>query len=226
MPARAHRPGVGGTVVLMLLAGALALAPVASAQSPPLAGETFTAEDPSFGDLVCDRESGEVTYDLGGVAAGPYPGRWGESGTVEFDASGAVTGFAATFRIRDDTNDRNVVVTGTRSFTPGTSSGVVSCEDNGASAAELTNIAYSATLPDGSTDTGATTTGWTWTSTWRPFVTEFGESATPPPPPPPGDEPTSKADCMNGGHAQYGYKNQGRCVSSVMGAFKGPGKKR
>jgi hypothetical protein len=39
------------------------------------------------------------------------------------------------------------------------------------------------------------------------------ESPNPPPPTPAG--PASKEDCMKGGYAQYGFKNQGACIKAV-----------
>lgn len=204
-----------------------ALTSTALAQSPALTGQVFAPEDPSIRHIQCDPVAGEITYTLAGLASGPYEGGWSEQGAVRFNQNGTVTGFDATFWIDDGTDDRNRVVTGTRSFTPGTSSGQVTTCDGGAegqSSAELAALTYTATLADGSTDRGTSTTTWSWTHTFREMRTEFGASGggtQPPPPPPGGDKPSSKSDCANGGHTNYGYSNQGRCVSHVALGFKG-----
>jgi hypothetical protein len=33
---------------------------------------------------------------------------------------------------------------------------------------------------------------------------------------PPAGQPTTKAQCMDGGYAQYGFKNQGQCIDCVV----------
>jgi HD domain len=55
---------------------------------------------------------------------------------------------------------------------------------------------------------GATTTGGTTTGRTGGGTTTGGG--------PPSGRPTTKAQCMGGGYAQYGFENQGRCIDCVV----------
>ena len=64
---------------------------------------------------------------------------------------------------------------------------------------------------------GATTTGTTSGTTGG---TTTGTTGGGPPP----SQPTTKAQCMNGGYAHYGFTNQGQCIDVVVHESPQPGK--
>jgi hypothetical protein len=198
-----------GIVILPALLTVVAFTGVAVAQSPTLTGELFETEDPSFDDLQCD-PAGTIEFDLGGVATGPYEGRFSEQGSLRFNpATGEVTSFQSTFSI-ETTNDFDPEVTGEKSFLASTTEGTVDCEEG--STGSVQDLGYTAVLPDGSSDEGLSTVNWTWTTTFRQFTEDFvstrdSEDA----------GPQSKEDCRNGGYERFGYKNQGQCIKDVSG---------
>ena len=64
---------------------------------------------------------------------------------------------------------------------------------------------------------GASAVTWTVTVETESFTLEKTLRVDCSPPPP---TPSSKADCKRGGWRQYGFRNQGQCVSSVVHASK------
>jgi hypothetical protein len=243
-----------------LLVG-LGLPGVASAATAlPLTGETLisTPAPPNGGGPVtdvhgsCVANGSTFTYSISGVAAGPYPGTFIESGSFTLATStsdlppsgftGAITDFHASFTITSVLG----TISGTKDLPTGVN-GVGFCFDYsgapfdqpGAFAGQtIADTQYNATitLPDGSkyADSGTSNVQFNYcnqgtgcgTSASNQFTETYVSTGlvliTPPPP----VVPTSKDQCKNGGYKNYpalGFKNQGDCVSFVAtGGRNGP----
>lgn len=97
---------------------ALSTSPPAFAQAPSLAGETFQANPPASGqsaNIECDANTGTLTFAAQGVAAGPYPGVFEESGVVLFDPQ---TGIVHSVQIGFTISSSLGEVTGTKYLPP------------------------------------------------------------------------------------------------------------
>jgi hypothetical protein len=114
---------------MLLAIGAAALAASATAahaQVPAtLTGETLTDRTPggmTSADVQCGAENGTGTFTSNGIAIGPYPGTYTESGTFTFPTRERtdfrppfVVAFTATFEIHSGTT----VITGTKTLVDG-----------------------------------------------------------------------------------------------------------
>ncbi|MGZ4250323.1 MAG: NlpC/P60 family protein, partial [Solirubrobacteraceae bacterium] len=89
--------------------------------------------------------------------------------------------------------------------------GVTPAPSNGTTGVTSTGDTSGGTTSEtaGATTTGGTTGGTTSTTT--------GGGAHP-------SQPTTKAQCMNGGYVGYGFKNQGQCIDVVVHKSPQPGK--
>ena len=221
-----------------------------TAPPPGLGGELFAITDPADTTVSgsCDQQSGgTLAFEASGVATGPYPGTFTETGTVTL-APLNLTNFqqpvlAATADFAIDSP--NGQVTGTKRFVVG-STGNGGCRelfDGSLRASAFTqNLRYTATIvtPDGRTCTteGSTSLNFVENSSVLndyfsesflndvdPFVPPTCEGGEEPPPPPPA-VPTSKEQCKNAGFEDFaalGFKNQGECVAFVE---RGPKKEK
>jgi hypothetical protein len=115
------------TVLVSALLASLAVvwvAPVGAQTLPPsLQGEVFVGTSVTVSvppNCEFPPRTSTIPFTASGDAFGPYPGTFEESGTITLDVQGfglggqVVTGFQATFTIRDSNGD--VVVQGTKSF--------------------------------------------------------------------------------------------------------------
>lgn len=169
-----------------------------------------------------------VTFTATGVATGPYPGTFTETGTVVFGPQapfGTVTSFEATFTI----TSVNGTVTGTKTLQPDASTAVAFCNQVGGQIVADLNYTAQITTPSGTaTDQGqSNTTQFNLcpdTNTCgtigsgNAFTEWFVSQTFTPGPPPPPAAPTTTDQCKNGGWKNYpalGFKNQGDCVSYV-----------
>lgn len=148
---------------VLVLVAALALPSTAGAQAvapPTLTGETFeTADSPTPGegcvglanfppiciqsptgqvvnaDVTCDETGGTVNYAVEGLAEGPYPGTYRETGTITLAGgppptsgiSRDVIGFEATFTVDSPTGQ----VSGRKTLDPTAAPTVAQCGDFG-----------------------------------------------------------------------------------------------
>jgi hypothetical protein len=115
-------------VLLAVLSSLLALPGAAVAQAlPTLDGENFVGQQETMGpaEPVCSPDQPvSFSWSSQGVAAGPIPGTYTESGTITmgpevtfFSGARPVTAWSATFEIVS--SDGTVVVTGTKTLGPG-----------------------------------------------------------------------------------------------------------
>ena len=238
---------------LAVMLAATAVAAPAGVSAPPasppatLTGETllacsadrvaFCGTDPgqAVGSLVTTldcrslTEPGSFTFAASGIATGPYPGTFTETGTVTVGEPQTALTFTASFTILSPAGR----VDGTKTST---AIGIGDChaefEEHVAFA--FVDTAYDATVTTATGtyhDEGAAHTTIADASDAGPSPVPqsftFGESftsalpATIPILPP---LPTTKDQCKNGGWKAFGiFKNQGECVSFVAnGGKKGP----
>jgi hypothetical protein len=138
------------------LAVALSAGPAAAAGSPTLGGERLmnqTANDPQ---ATCMTFGGGFNYTVSGRAVGAYAGTFTETGTVRTAGdtmTSPIVSVQSTFTITSPAG----IVTGTRAYTAGISTGSGGCEsgwtnDNARLVAQ--KVGYTAVLPDGTTDVG------------------------------------------------------------------------
>jgi hypothetical protein len=261
---------------IALLCSTLALLVVpaaAQAQAVSLTGETLTSLPGAGGGGVpvtdiqgtCTRtvvltgdapgsESSSFEYSVSGVAAGPYPGTFTETGSFtlgpideEFipgQFRGNITDFEAEYTITSELG----TIQGTKSLDPGRTS-LGACFNYGTApfnrpedfaGQTIAHTLYEATitLPDGSqyTDTGQSTASFNYcndqigcgTSSSNQFSeTYLSQNLVPVTPPPPA-APTTKKQCQKDGFRDFpalGFKNQGDCVAFIETAGKNePGK--
>jgi hypothetical protein len=114
--------------VLLGLAAALVFVPAASAQTVvTLTGETLTTTPPQLvGTVECATTptgTSSMTYDVTGVASGPYPGTFHEEGSVTFTQT-AILSFEAHFTI----DSANGTVVGDKTRDPAELSPVTRCD--------------------------------------------------------------------------------------------------
>jgi hypothetical protein len=206
-------------------------------------GENFALHCPPGGGPVVTNASCNVAGDskfdfqVSGFASGTYTGTFTETGTLTIGPrtpnpnfgnvpTGQVTDLSASFVINSDQG----VITGHKQMTQQTSGffANICVLYPGASTpsygafADSPNVCYSARLPDGTRDTGRTSVQ----------IGTFGggdQSATPPTVLVDGGfleglgsdatvscgQPTTKADCMNGGYQTFGFANQGQCIKAL-----------
>jgi hypothetical protein len=138
----AARRSLSAVVLAVAALASALLAPPAVAQST-LNGELFASQPGSS--ISCSPASRILSWNTHGIASGPVPGRFTESGQLGYDATGNVTTLAASFEIRD-TPGGTVLATGVKRMPPDGDGGtVVDCNTGlfgGAPRAE-----YEATFP-------------------------------------------------------------------------------
>lgn len=222
--------------VIMGLAGLSAAGPAqADTTVQSLNGESLVQTGPGLPNGVpvtmydCNPSgTSTVTFTATGVATGPYPGTFTETGTVVFGPQapfGTVTSFQAEFTI----TSVNGTVTGTKTLQTDAATAVAFCNHIGGQI--IADLDYTAqiTTPSGT----ATDQGQSYTTQFNVcpdtstcgtigsgnvFTDDFeSETFTPGPPPQP-VAPTTAGQCKSGGYKNYpslGFKNQGDCVSFV-----------
>ena len=161
--------GIAGLALLFMLGTAGA----GVAASAPLTGEDLEWSSPGpsplgefNGNFFClATNEGDYSVDQG-VATGPYPGTFHEDGRFTV-ISGVVADWTAHFIIYDATGA--VVVSGDKTMVPGTGGpGAVNCMSSTPftnSGSGTATLSYTATLPDGSNDSGTSVVGGNFTET-------------------------------------------------------------
>jgi hypothetical protein len=182
---------------------------------PTLSGVSFHQDSPTITSVDCTGTT-NFTYSATGVAAGPYPGTFTETGAL------TVNRLSASFTIDSAAGQ----VTGTKTANVGVSCGG-SCA--GVAACALAGASYN-TLPGqlSSTDTYTATirtaagtfidTGLFGAVFYRSadsplngFDSSFASDLVSPTQ----VVPTGEEQCKGGGWRAYGFKNQGRCLQFV-----------
>ena len=143
------------SVSLAVVCLVLLVASQTKAQVPTLEGETFQNADLKNSRVVCDFRASRIDFSVQGVAIGPYPGTFTESGFLTFDPiSGLITGGEITFNVRNETG---TLVTGKKGPRDGkafctldTSTGVTTI------VATVPTLDYAADI-EGSPDSGRAT---------------------------------------------------------------------
>src|SRR5919109_2810769 len=134
------RLGAGAGVLAVALT-ALLFVPAASAQTVTMTGETLTATAPQTnGTVVCATSptgTSTMTYNVTGVAKGPYPGTFHETGSVSFNQT-EILSFSAHFEI----DSPNGNVSGDKTRDPAEVAPVTRC-DREAGVSELGQTVFS-----------------------------------------------------------------------------------
>lgn len=230
------------TIACALLAVALVPA-VASAQTPPpgLGGERLSETDPSITNCAAGSGGGSFSYEASGTATGSYPGTFTETGTITVGPEEGptsrqrITSVQVQFAIDSPVGQ----VTGTKQYVPTGDPNVNfangKCTDDfgtlgGSIFVASDDLRYSATIvtPDGQTCTQSGPTSLSLVDNSSVLADSFTEvllnDLSAPAPVCTGGEPeepeepampASKDDCMDGGYARYGFKNQGQCIAWV-----------
>ncbi len=215
---RASRRFAGIAVTAGLLGASAIGVPPASAQSTPpptLSGEILISQSGFSGDIICG-SSGSFSFAGSGTATEPYPGSFTEtgSGTVTNPDVSSEMG-SLSFTARFTINSPNGRVTGTKTFN-GTSGACYQDANNfdvGAS-----NTRYQATIDttQGNYADQGTAISEVAASNALGLFTTLYESFTSSQSQPTLIEPTSLAQCKNGGYENFPqFKNQGQCVAYV-----------
>ena len=115
--------------LVLVAASALALpSPAAAQENPPPTGEILNGAsnfEPFSSNITCPTPNeGSLDYTISGVALGPYPGTFTETGRIEI-SGGTVTFFSAHFTIVSG----DTTIEGTKSG-PITFRGVAACQEN------------------------------------------------------------------------------------------------
>lgn len=191
-------------------------APAASAQTTTpatLSGEMLSGASGEFDGVGC-LTGGPFSFSTSGTATGPYPGTFTEtgSGTVTYAADGTGTGpvsFSASFKI----DSANGEVTGTKTFNgPVAPFGVCYQDPNNYLFTAVPS--YQATIQtsqsnytdQGTADTYVAESSGTLNTLSETFASSRSQPTL--------LEPTSTAQCMNGGYQNFPqFRNQGQCVA-------------
>lgn len=236
--------------VALLATAMLAVTNPVAAQTAPsgLGGETLEG-DPTITNCNVSVFGGTFTYEVSGVATGPYPGTFTERGTVtvgpeDEQSRQAITALSASFTISSSNGEvvgkKQYVPTDDPFQNPATgecSEGFFGETTSGRAFVYYPEFVYRAkiTTPDGQTCTqeGFASLSLVEGSSILPdsFTGSFYNDLNNPtpsceggedPPPPPSDVPTTKEQCKDGGFAAFGFKNQGQCVAFVERGPKKP----
>jgi hypothetical protein len=158
-------------VALLLLGLALPSAADAQSTSPSLTGEFLSSTtDATITSFDCDNTGGRLSFSVSGIAAGPYPGTFTETGSVELGARdipipGAPGQFRAPilrFEAQFTITSALGTVSGTKTMTAPSDANFGGCNASPAGFIPHTAqiiasvLRYEATLPDGATDRGRT----------------------------------------------------------------------
>lgn len=187
-----------------------------------LSGESLFQLVEGTSQLTCQPDgSGTLTYTASGIAFGPYPGTFEETGSVTYGPSSTITAFSATFTI----SSSGTTVTGTKKPLS-IEAGYGVCAPDGVFSIPSTYTAV-ITTPSGGcfTDEGQVAVfGSAGHDLNEHFLSSANPTAVPCVPPPPPPLPTSKDQCKEDGWKSYGvFKNEGDCVSFVAtGGKNGP----
>jgi hypothetical protein len=111
---------------------------------PSLVGETLTATSTDFFEvtLTCSVTSSVIDFSASGVAAGPYPGTFTESGSIVLSSTGQVTSFSADYSIMSAVGS----VQGSKTLGAPAGAGTCASSLAGFDAAFDTPVSYTATI--------------------------------------------------------------------------------
>ena len=222
----------------------LAVPVAAQADVASLTGEVLTSGGPGSPNGIpvttynCNPSgTSNFAFSTSGVAVGPYPGTFTETGTATMGPAdpttqlGPVTSFQAQFTITSATG----TVTGTKTLASNPLTAVAFCNQIGGQlVADATYQAHISTPTGSADDQGTanttqfnmcpdTATCGTIGNIGSAFYESFASTNIVQGPPPPPPAPTTTAECKNGGWKNYtalGFKNQGDCVSFVASKGK------
>lgn len=133
------------TYAVVLLVALVASAPAGAQTEPTLDGEMLSSDAAPFIEIECDASgTGTATYTMTGVATGPFPGTFTETGTFSVEDE-QVTSFDAQFTIVSGT----IVIQGTKALSAGIAGECEEAPEEGVAAvASMTaNATYEATIP-------------------------------------------------------------------------------
>jgi hypothetical protein len=219
---------------------AIALVPAAaSAAAPGLGGVQFSDSDPTITTCAAGEWGGSITYEASGTATGSYAGTYTETGTVTVGAEEGptlrqrVTAASIQFTINSPAGQ----VTGTKQYVPTGDPNINvangRCDWDGVGGSIFIasdDLRYNATIatPDDQTCTQSGGVSLSVIDDSSTVNDQFGvlflnDLSAPAPvctggepePEPEPEMPASKDDCMDGGYANYGFKNQGECIAWV-----------
>jgi hypothetical protein len=208
--------------LILCVAGAAVVAPAGAqiAVPPTLTGETLTGVPTVT--FSCNPELSTISFSVSGVAAGPYPGTFSETGSTTVGATelfgvGPVT-FDATFTIESGTT----VVTGTKRLAVPTQSnttfGFCFSFFGTHVHVQADALAYDARIstPSGAFVDRGTSTVSLGAECQFSCQTGFAESFTSALTAPEAELPQTAEACKDGGWERFPvFKNQGDCVSFV-----------
>jgi hypothetical protein len=143
------------TVVLAALAALSSPAASPAAVAPSsLFGETLLAGSATMeiSDVTGTVNCPTFTFDVDGVAMGPYDGTFTESGTVTLDGAGNVVALDASFTIAS-----TAMISGTKTIGPGGGTGACTPNDFGFDTLVASSVSYTATIDGAFQDSGTGT---------------------------------------------------------------------
>lgn len=193
-------------IALLIGTPAAAKSPPAPPSPPKLSGEQFLQSGGGSFTLACNADqTGTFTYTNSGIATGPYPGPYSETGSVTIGTAGTslvVTALTATFEITAATG----YITGITIFDqPGP--GGVFCAGTVAHASAYAR--YTATIPTSNGPVRDVGTSLVVAEAGTDFGTYLNEVFN--------IMPTSRHQCKNGGWQTFQqFRNQGDCLIFVV----------
>lgn len=165
------------TILAVAACAALAFAGTAlAAPAPTLGGEWLTNSSAATPQGSCLSFPAGFTYTVTGNAYGAYAGTFSETGTVKTAYADSLYAGIVSVQTTFTITSAAGTVTGTRSWTAGTSTGSGGCESGwweDESRIVASRLAYTATLPDGTTDYGTSSMSFYDTSTIGSFDARF-----------------------------------------------------
>ena len=210
---------------------------LAAAQAPAFGGEAFSKDDPTITNCSADEFGGTIAYEASGTATGNYAGTFVETGTVAVGPEEAPTGrqrvTAASISFTVDSPAGQV--SGTKTFVqagdPNVNVATGRCDFDGVGGSITIfadDLRYSVSIetPDGQSCTQSGGASLQLIDDSSVLADRFAESflndLSAPAPVCSGGEPeepelpASKEDCLDGGWAGYGFRNQGECIAWVI----------
>lgn len=195
---------------------ALAAPPSPAAPPATMTGESFVAVG-GTGPDHCSSSGGTFSFSASGVATGPYPGTFTETGAATENREFFLDSFSADFTIYSASGD--VLVTGSKHLDPSLLD-QTACVYQPGNAGEMfgNGTIYNATIftatgnyrDQGTSVIPLLIADPAGTSLNEDFVSSLTEPIL--------IVPTSKDQCKNGGWQKYPqFKNQGECVRFVSG---------
>jgi hypothetical protein len=208
------------SVVIAVAAAAGFAATGALAAAVPMDGEFFQGT-PQINVASCSEgATATMTYTVSDGATGPYTGTYTESGTITFGPltsngalPGELVGPIQNVEARFTINSALGMVTGDKRTLANLATGTAACLTGASSAtpgATADDLCYTATLPDGSPDSGTTNLSLVDSVQFSEIFASTTVSGC-------AQRPATADECKNGAWTTYDtlFKNQGDCVAFV-----------